>query len=171
MPDPDLVADPNIVNAKKLADQFGVTQRWIAELSTKEINGRPVVQKASRGKFDYDASVSGYIAFLKEESTTGNAAARRKLMAQAQSAEIDLAIKQGDVVHIDDVLDTVRIIVSNTRTALLGCPTEIATEIDDGMKRAEIKSIVEHHITEALRELSKAPKKFVRKPSRDKKAG
>lgn len=161
--------DTILVNAKYLSDLFDVSPRWIDDLAVKMRNGSPVVVKISRGKFDRDASITGYVKFLREEQKGGTAPAQRKLLAQAESAEIDLALKRDEVVHIDDVLDTVTVIVSNVRTALLSCPTEIATQIDDGMSRAEIKNIVDHHIREALKGFSEAQKAFVRKSSGDKK--
>lgn len=162
--------DPNIVTTKVLAEKLDITVRWVNELSEKMIDGRPVCVREKRGRWKEKESIRGYIKFLREQSKSGTGPAERKILAQAKSAEIDLALKLSEVVHIDDVLDTVTLIVSNVRTALLSCPTEIATQIDDGMSRAEIKAIVDHHIREALKGLSEAPKAFVRKSSGDKKA-
>jgi len=80
-------------------------------------------------------------------------ARRRKLAAEAAMSELDLSVRRGELVEIEDVSQAVGEDYANVRAKLLGLPTKAAPQAAGMTDAGEIKTLLERIVTEALEEL------------------
>lgn len=153
------------VNAKELADILGMTRHTVVEYATKR--GMPYVQAADRNAgtpwlfdtaqiFDwhreqaiqeslqYSGVASGPDEIPKEEAD------RRKAVAQAALAEVELDEVKRTVVKVDDVAGIVAAEYAEVRSVLMNVPAKVAPTCAAYTKATEIQDEIERAIADAL---------------------
>ena len=78
----------------------------------------------------------------------------RKLAAEAQLAEMELAKARHEYVAVADVASAWGEVLSAVRSRLLSMPTTLATIVANENEVARCQAIIETHVHEALTELS-----------------
>ena len=78
----------------------------------------------------------------------------RKLAAEAQLAEMELAKARHEYVAVADVASAWSEVLSAVRARLLSMPTTLATIVANENEVARCQAIIETHVHEALTELS-----------------
>ena len=119
-----------MVSTRALASILGVTDRHVRDLAQKE-----VLPRAGRGKYPLVAAVRAYCGHVRTlrasaQATDAEDALRvRKLEAQTREAEIDLAVREGNLVTLKDHVDTVAEVLTLTRNRMLNMPGWLAPQV------------------------------------------
>lgn len=93
--------------------------------------------------------------FLPENSDVDlNEARRRRELALAQLAELDLQERRGEVIGASEVESTWATVITNVRSRLLSLPTKAAPMLQGVTGLAETNEVLRGLVYEALRELS-----------------
>lgn len=95
-------------------------------------------------------------AALDAHQESYSEALRRKTLASARLAELELAQKKGEVVELDLVRRVQGEINSNIRSRLLQLPSKLAQRLSGVEDMAQIQVIVHSEVVETLTELSEA---------------
>ena len=152
--------EPELVNQAELSNLFGVTTNTIRAW---ERQGMPVVQ---RGRPGHQARYSPRDAIRWREDRARLAASgdlsavdmaearRRKLVAEAASAEIDLDVKRGAVVEYEIVIEEVGRSLDACRARLLSLGGTLAPLVAIEADGARCKQLIDNAVNEALEELS-----------------
>lgn len=92
-----------------------------------------------------------------EDGELNPAAERARLdKARADLAELDLAVKRGQLIPAELVAAAWGSAVTMMRTRLLSCPSSAAPRITGKMTTAEIELVIRHEIDEALEAIANA---------------
>ena len=153
----------SIVSCKILADLLGVSGRTVRDLADKG-----VLVKMAHGKYDVVASVPAYIKYkidlAIESFSKGDIdyaeARRRKELAQAQLAELDLAEKEGELIEVATVESEAFTAGKKVKDGLSNIPDRIspllAAEADKNaiyrMLTTEINQVLEFLVTDEREE-------------------
>lgn len=142
-----------------LAELLDLTPRRIQQLA-KEGH----VKRASRtGRYLLGPSVRSYVQFLRrkiaaregpEEDLTRDRI--RIQRAKAESAELDLAQRKGELVPGDQIEGALVALHSGIRTRLMAVPAKVAPIVHAAQTTAEAESIIRKHQEEALQEIASA---------------
>lgn len=148
-----------IVGSKILADLLGVSGRTVRDLADKG-----VLVKSAHGKYDIVASIPAYIKYKIDLAIESFAkgdidyaeARRRKELAQAQLAELDLAEKEGELIQVAIVESEAFTAGKKVKDGLSNIPDRIspllAAESDKNviyrMLTAEINQVLEFLVTD-----------------------
>jgi len=92
------------ITTKALADLFDTTPKTIADLAKRDL----IVSAGARGKWELEASVTGYVQHLRNEASARGgedaSAARARLgQAQASLAETKAGVMRGELVEAEAV--------------------------------------------------------------------
>jgi phage terminase Nu1 subunit (DNA packaging protein) len=146
-----------IANLAELVLIFGVAEqtarKWVAK-------GCPVIQKGGLGgewKFS-TADVSSWLVAQQkraksEEHVDLDEARRRKLAAEAELAELDAAVRRGDVVPVEMVAKIIADQFTACRARFLSIPTKLAPVLISSTDMVECRTLLEAAVDEALHEL------------------
>ena len=131
-----------------------------------EVDRMPVT---SNGKVDRkqlpeiraeDLIQQAYIKYLQERAngkgkttTTAERAKNKKLIAEAERAELELAIKKGEYVEVGEVKEAWVTMVSRFKSKMLALPTKLAASCY-GKSKPQIQAEAKAGIREALEELA-----------------
>ena len=124
-------------------------------------NGMPVAERGDRGT-SWRIETGPAIWWLMQWSVMQAAAAERrqtrdpktrKEIAQAELAEMNVALRRGELAPVALMREGVETIIARARARLLSIPVKSAAMVQ-GMKPAEIKAILETQIHDALNELA-----------------
>ena len=148
------MSDQPVYPAKVIASLFDITERRVQQLVAQG-----VIPKTERGRYELFPAVQGYIKFLRERKLSEavvslDEARQRKLAAEAELAEIELAKARADVVRIDDVARQWDAILSGVRTRLLALPTKVAPMVAVENDQSIVKEMIEDGVYSALGELA-----------------
>jgi phage terminase Nu1 subunit (DNA packaging protein) len=147
-----------IANLAELVLIFGVAEqtarKWVAK-------GCPVIQKGGLGgewKFS-TADVSSWLVAQQkraksEEHVDLEEARRRKLAAEAEREEIEVAKLRGEVIPVDMVARIIGDQFTACRARLLSIPTKLAPVLVSSADMAECRTLLETAVDEALHELT-----------------
>ncbi len=150
-----------LVNAKLLANVFGLTEQRIHQL-VKE--GLP---KELRGKYDLLKCVRWYVRYLQaviekkgvalpDGQFAGEREERvRLLRADADLREIELAKERGSLLAIPDVEATMTDLVLTTKARIMAIPPRMAAELVGETSRVMIQAKLEKACKEALAHLAR----------------
>lgn len=154
------------VNQSELSNIIDVSS---VTLRAWEKEGMPVVAKGSRGKSAiYNTAevirwceqrlVSKYIGKPEEDGAviTEEEGRRRKVVAEAQLAELKLAVESGELVEIEAVGAEVDTVLGGVRARLLAIPGTLALTLTNEPDPAVVRDRVFDEISGALNELSGA---------------
>lgn len=142
------------VGAAELAEALSLTPRRIQQLAAE---GMP---KASRGKYDVAACVKWYIEYREQRAredakpTSIDDAKLRLAVAQAETAELDLAERRGELVSVATYEDRLGRILTLLRSRLLALPGRVAVLLP--IPAPEALAIIEPAVAEFMTELSQS---------------
>ena len=130
--------------------------RWLAR-------GMPIRKQGGRGvahKFNAAEVIDWRIAraTAKREEVSSDVldleeARARKVAAEAESAELDLAARLGELVEVDTVAELVESAFATVRLRLLSVPSKVAPRIASIRSAAKCRRMLEDEFREALDEL------------------
>jgi hypothetical protein len=149
-----------IVSAEILADVFGLTETRIHQLVAKE-----KMPKESRGRFDLMICIRFYIKYLQTriekrsvevggEITALSDQRVRGLKAGAELKEMEVSLRRGEVVRVDDVRAMLGEMILMTKARLLAIPPRLAVEVMGEESRVMVQAKIEKAIKDALTQLA-----------------
>lgn len=149
-----------IVNKAGLAEFLGVSLSTIDGLLRQ---GIPTVQRGSKGA-EYQFDTADVVRWRVESAVKDAAglrdsvdldeARRRKLAAEAALAELDLSIRRGDAVSLNDTAAAWEGMAVAFRNKMLGLPAKLAPVLVAETDLATARGTLEREVHEALEELS-----------------
>lgn len=158
--------DEDIVTQAELARMYNVTATVIRGWIQK---GMPLHRRGTTGGGRNAKStlirVSDCVRwrekYLKEEKSEAKVefdeAKRRKMLAEAEKTELEVQVRKGELVEVDEIGKAVESDYMNLRAKLLAIPSSLAPILEVATTAIEIKNCLEDAINEALSELSMAP--------------
>lgn len=145
------------VTRQEIADLFGVSHTTVDAWMKR---GMPVKQRGSRGKSWQinTAEVSAWLEQRAAERVGGDVSdetelKRRKLAAEAQKLELELARAKGELVPLDQLERALSNTFAEIKTNLRSVPSRVATALIGEDSETRIKQIVLAEIDQALEEL------------------
>lgn len=143
------------VNVEQLAKAFDRKPRRIQQL-VKE--GMP---KKSAGKYDESVCLKWYVRHLhkkiekKGDEFSGlNEQRVRGLRASAETRELELAQKKGELVKLSDVQRVWSDLILMTKARLLSIPPRLAIDVLGESSRVMLQAKIERAIKDALTQLA-----------------
>lgn len=132
-----------------------LTDRRIQQLSSQGI-----IPKASRGVYDLEGAVQGYINYLKD-SGDGEGEKKKDLYyekvrltrARADIEGMEAEKLRGELIPAEDVAKTWGDMVGLMRNKILAIPARAAQRVRNAKNNSDAQSILKTLIHEALREL------------------
>ena len=154
-----MMADATTYPVKVIARLLMIDERRVQQLAQEG-----VIPKAARGRYDLVQSVQGYIRYMQERARVSpqegsgsyTEERTRHEAAKAALAELDLALRRGEVLPVADSEAAVIALASAVRTRILAIPSKVAPLAYAAESAHEAEAIVREHITEALQELADA---------------
>lgn len=141
------------VNGTDLGKVIGVSSQRIAVLENKR-----VIFRDKDKLFNLSESVCAYATMLKKAKSEGDIdydkARARKMTAQAEKEEIELAKRKGSIVDIEDVVDIVKQEYAVTRQKIFALPNKLAMDVLSCETAQEVQAMIEKAVNEALSELN-----------------
>lgn len=152
------------VTKAELSEILGLSLPTIESMVRR---GCPWKRKGSKGRA-YQFDTADVIAWRETRIREDRAAEREaqvinlereralKTAAERRLAELELAQRSGELVHVDDVAARIESEYANVRARLLLIPTKLAPRIARMRKAAEARAAIHAEVREALHELSTA---------------
>mgnify|MGYP003154446415 CR=1 FL=1 len=149
------MSDQQVYPAKVIASLLDISERRVTQLVNEGI-----IPKTDRGRYELFPVVQGYIKFLRERKlgravVSLDEARQRKLAAEAEMAEIELAKARADVVRVGDVAKQWETILGDVRTRFLALPTKLAPLVAVEDQQKTVEELIEDGINNALGQLAK----------------
>ena len=127
----------------------------------KDFVARGVIEERERGQYTYEECSKQYLAHLREiaagrmtvDGLDLSAERARLAKEQADAKEMENMVERGELLYIDDIIKDFEEQLINCKTKLLAAPTKIAAEIHAARDVAEVQSIMEEAVKDALSEL------------------
>ena len=146
----------NEVNKIQAAHNLGIT---ITELNSWLDFGAPVIKGAQAR---HDRYVTGELLKwriqyehenIKANEVSFNEAKRRKELALAQKAELDVAVQRGQLAKIEDLMLEFNEALTKVRAALVSMPARLAGDLSH-RSDTEVSKLLEKDITIMLEHLT-----------------
>jgi len=146
-----------IVNTDVLAKLFGVTRRYINQLAKEG-----VLERRAPGRWPLEPNISKYIEFLRTGKTDKEGQEAKSIYweerakheaAKREMAELKLSKLKNQMHDAADVEMIMTNMLTIFRNRILGIPQKLAPKLISLNNLAEISSIIEDEILEALTEL------------------
>ena len=140
---------PLTVKSTVLAAIVGLTTQRLGQYAAE---GMP---KTDRDGYPLAGAVQWIIEYWRKRATLTplGDARRRKTEADASSAEIELALKQGALADIATMAKAYGAACARVRTRLLAIPSKAAPQVHRMKTIAQVEAELRREITEALEEL------------------
>lgn len=149
----------------------GDLARWLnlTEVRVQQLAKLGVVARTTRGQYDLQASVSGYIRYLQqgnsgasglegeEGEVTGDDYHKhraRLYKARADAAELEADLIKGKLHDAEKVAKVWIDMIASSRSKLLGMKKRAAGRVKGMTDLAQIEAVLEETVHEALNELS-----------------
>lgn len=121
----EILAMPATVGGSTLAYIFGVSDSYISKMAE-----RGIIPKSGRGEYPFIACLKAYIDYQdqgeKEENVPNYQAEKTRLTAaQADKAEFDLKIANGEYIPVHEVATAWNKIAGEVKAQLLNLPSKI----------------------------------------------
>jgi terminase small subunit / prophage DNA-packing protein len=164
-----------IVGLGDFARLIGRTENYVRDCIN---NGMPVAQRGDRGT-SWQIETGPAIWWMMQWSVMQAQGAERyrsrdpktrKELAQAELAEMQVALKRGELAPVGVMRAGMEKAVAQARARLLSIPSKLARQVA-GMKAAEAKEAIEAQIHEALAELANAEITLEAGPDEQPQAG
>lgn len=121
---------PNtIVSAARLGEVLGIGDRWVRELADQGF-----IVKAGYGEYALEASVQGYIRFVRESEVgkVSDTAARSRELFEAERArklKLDNDTREALLTETETAIVALDIIVGTIRTGLSGVAARVTDDV------------------------------------------
>jgi terminase small subunit / prophage DNA-packing protein len=146
---------------KEVAEHLFMTQQNVSKLISQNV----FIPKPGPNPLDLNECRQSYIAFLQKKGRytlkdgKGDITEEKTRLtkAQADKAQLDVAVIEGKLIPTEQVEDTWLNYISNCRARLLNIPNKIAHIILTVDNFAEAENIIKESIHEALEELANDP--------------
>ena len=147
---------------KTICQILDLTERRVRQLVTDGI----LPKNSERGCYELIPTVKRYIHWLRDRSLYGEAKAksgnvvsldearRRKLIAEAELAELELQKERGEVVSIEETEKSWTKILGAVRAKILALPTTMAAVSAVESDQKIVKELLTKAVEQALLELS-----------------
>ncbi len=144
-----------IVTRTELADIFGVAMTTVDNWVRR---GLPVIQRGTKGKA-WQFNTSDVASWLErraiertetEDFGDEKALRRRKLAAEAQKIELELARARGDLVPLNQLERALANTFAELKTNLRTVPSRVATSLIGEESETRIKSVILAEVDQAL---------------------
>ena len=147
-------SNSNAHSLSTIAKLLNLSERRVQQLARDGI-----IPKGFKGQYDLIGCIRGYTLYLQKQLTQSDfrdlkEEKTRLVKFQADRAEIDLAIIQGEAVLITDIEKKINDMVSIVRARLLALPNKLAPVVSVENEVSVVESIIKDGICEALAELS-----------------
>jgi terminase small subunit / prophage DNA-packing protein len=150
----------SVVNATQLASMFGVHRSTISQW---QADGMPVLKRSSKGgkgggnQFD-TADVLDWYKKRAIKSATGSdddqlpieEVRRRKIAAEAELQELELAKKKGEVIELSEVKRDLIDKMVNLRSAMRKVPERCVLRVVGEEDETKVKEIILSEVDDAL---------------------
>lgn len=118
-----------------------------------------VIPKMERGRYELVPVVRAYIHYLRERNIQAGVVSleevrTRKLKAEAELVEIDLAQQRGETIKVDAAAIVWGEVLSAAKSRLLSIPAKLAPMVAVEDDPAICKALIEEQVHEALDDLS-----------------
>lgn len=150
---------PEEVGVESLAAVLGITAHRVRQLVEEG-----AVKKTGHGRYRLGESVRGYLAFKLraqadelERSTAGEdfeIHRARLYKARADAAEIDLALRMGEVIHGDIAEELFTDCIRKMRSKVLAMPTRLAPQLEGVCDIKAIYSLLREACHDTLTEVA-----------------
>ncbi len=146
-----------IVNTDYLAKMFGVTRRYVNQLAKEG-----VLERRAPGRWPLETNVIKYIEFLRSGKSDPEGQESKSIYweerakheaAKREMAELNLAKLKNQMHDAADVEMVMTNMLTVFRNRILGIPQKLAPKLISMNNLAEISSIIETELMEALSEL------------------
>lgn len=146
----------NTHSLSTIAKLLNLSERRVQQLATDGI-----IPKGFKGQYDLIGCIRGYTLYLQKQLTQSDfrdlkEEKTRLVKYQADKAQIDLAIVQGDAVLITDIEKQISDMISIVRARLLTLPNKLAPVVSVESEVNVVENIIKDGICEALTELANA---------------
>lgn len=156
--EPSGARQPMVVTPPQMAVIVGLTERRLLQYASE---GMP---KAGRQGYPLVATVQWIIDYWRKRATQTplGDARRRKVEADASSAELDLARKKAELAPIGTLSRAYGAACARLRSRLLAIPSKAAPQAHRMKTVSEVEALLRREIIEALEELISADPAKVR---------
>jgi len=119
-----------------------------------------VIPRAKRGSYPIAESVRGYIRYLRRTETDRvrpgdfEGARTRKMSAEAEMAEIELATRRGQMVAVQDVVSRVASVLERVRARITAIPGKLAPRLVGAETAMQAQGLLQDAVGEVLTELA-----------------
>lgn len=142
------------VSVQELAELLGLSPRRVQQLVADG-----VIPKAAHGSYDLGRSIRAYLKHLKGDGLASvpkdyTAERTRLVKAQADKAEMEVALQRGDLWNKDDVAAIWSDEILRCRSRLLVIPSKVAPVLAAISIPAEVQDVLKCEIYQALSELA-----------------
>ncbi|WP_103173254.1 hypothetical protein [Paracoccus sp. SY] len=148
--DPDLT-----LSAAEIATMTGRTVRWVQSMAKDGY-----FSKDGRGRYRLESVIQGLLRHEEDQAAKGNQAAAASRATDARTREIDqrMAIRDRQLIPIEDAIMALDTVCGVVNTQLTGLPARISRDL--GIRRKVETEIhrVRQAISDALAEMSRASK-------------
>ena len=125
----------------------------------QQLSKEGVIPKAERGRYQLVPAVRGYINYLRERTLNPNVISfeevrAKKLSAEAELTVIELREKKGELVQLQEVVESWVEIIGACKTRMLSIPAKLAPIVAVENTPAICKDLIDEQINEALSELA-----------------
>ena len=143
------------VNNKQLCGWLDLTHGRVHQLTKKG-----VLERDDDQKYDLQQSVLNYIEHLRAHSVehvnlnmSAAEAKQRKLIAEATLAEIEMNLKKGIFIEVNDILPELERMMTAFKTKMLAIPSKIAPVLYE-KDIAQMSDIIKEQMLLAFNELA-----------------
>ncbi len=145
----------NNVSTKDLAQIFGVTPRRVQQLATKgilhrESNGKFNLPDSLKSFYEWKITHTNYNPDRDKWHETYNLEHARLERVKRQMVELELGVKNGDLLVADDVEQTIVPMLLTCRNRLLAIPSKCAPRLAACKDIVHAEKILQREILEAL---------------------
>lgn len=144
------------VPLKTIARVCNITERRVNQLVKEN-----VMPRHERGRYPFIRCITSYIQYLQArvdgsgfKSPDMEDSKSRKLAAEAEMAELELAKGRSEVITLADHLKVVDTLFDLLKTSLLAMPTRTAPHLVTASDVKRIKTVLENDLDQLLRDLS-----------------
>jgi phage terminase Nu1 subunit (DNA packaging protein) len=146
------------VTARELSSLLGCSPRHLRRLAAAGLPG-PTSNAGGRGKaalYDLGSVLAWQRTAAAVADAPASSARDRYLLALATKAELDVAVRRGELVEQAEVDRDAADVALRTRARLRAVPSAVVTQVvaDAPERRAEVHGLLLRAIDEALRELA-----------------
>jgi len=147
-----------------IARLLDLTERRVQQLARDGIIPASARTGPERGRYDLVGTVRGYVRYLRELATRSQTGAAdfgveraRLIKAKADLAEMDAAVRRGDLLPAAQVEGAWIAVLARLRARLLVLPDRLAPLVHEETTIAGTRAQIRDAITEALAELASLP--------------